>query len=114
MRCSTISSAPYRLYANLPPKLPEFLTSRTFIVLPKYGSRSKDHFLPANNRIAPDEINAHTGIFSATTNDGYYQLGLTSVKIIQDALMTSRGHVTSSPTSSRKKSKSPTKEEPGT
>ena len=90
-----------------------FLTSRTFIVLPKYGSSSKDHFLPASNGIALDEIQAHTGIFSGTTNDGYYQLGLTSVKIIQDALMSSRGHVTSSPTSSRKKGKSPTKDSGG-
>ena len=113
MRCSTVSSAPYRLYAILPPKPPKFLTSRTFIVLPKYSNRSKDHFLPARNGIAPDEIQGHTGIFSATTNDGYYQLGLTSVKIIRDALMSSRGHVlTSSPTSSRKKGKSPTKEGP--
>lgn len=114
MKALTVPSAPYRLYAILPPNPPEFLTSRTFIVLPKYGSRSKDHFLPANNGIASDEIQAHTGIFSATTNDGYYQLGLTSVKIIRDALMSSRGHVTSSPTSSRKKDKSPTKEEPRT
>lgn len=115
MSYSIVSSAPCRLYAILPPKPPEFLTSRTFIVLPKYGSRSKDHFLPASNGIAPDEIQAHTGIFSATTNDGYYQLGLTSVKIIQDALMTSRGHLTTSnPTSSRKKGNSPTKEGPRT
>jgi hypothetical protein len=114
IRRSTVSSAAYRLYAILPPKPPEFLTSRTFIVLPKYGSRSKDHFLPARNAIAPDEIHGHTGIFSATTNDGYYQLGLTSVKIIQDALMSSRGHVASSPTSSREKGKSPTKEGPRT
>lgn len=113
MRCSAVSSA-FRLYTILPPKPPEFLTSRTFIVLPKYGSRSKDHFLPASNGIAPDEIQAHIGIFSAATNDGYYQLGLTSVKIIQDALMTSRGHVTSSLISSRKKGKSPTKEGSGT
>ena len=111
---SAASSAPYRLYAILPPKPPEFLTSRTFIVLPKYGNRSKDHFLPARNRIALDELQAHTGIFSATTNDGYYQLGLTSVKIIQDALITSRGRVILSPTSSQKECKSPTKEGPRT
>jgi len=99
------------LYAILPPKPPEFLTSRTFIVLPKYGNRSKDHFLPARNGIAPNEVQAHTGMFLATTNDGYYQLGLTSVKIIRDALMSSRGHSISSPKSSRK---SPTKEGPRT
>ena len=112
--CSTASSTPYRLYAILPPKPPVFLTSRTFIVLPKYGNRSKDHFLPVNNRIALDELQAHTGIFSAKTNDGYYQLGLTSVKIVQDALITSRGRVTLSSTSSQKKRESSTKEEPET
>lgn len=82
------------LYAMLPPRPPEFLTSRTFIVLPKYGSRAKNHFLPASNGIATDEIQAHTGIFLAATNDGYHQLGLASVKIIQDALTSSRGHLT--------------------
>ncbi|KAF8812245.1 hypothetical protein BYT27DRAFT_7086925 [Phlegmacium glaucopus] len=102
------------LYAILPPKPPEFLTSRTFIVPPKYGSRSKNHFMPTSNGIALDEIKAHTGIFSANTNDGYYQLGLASVKIIQDALTSSTEHLTSRPTSSRKKDKSEAKEGPRT
>jgi hypothetical protein len=79
------------LYTNLPPNPPEFLTSRTFVVLPKYGSRSKTHFSPVNNGLAPDEIQAHTGMFSASTNDGYYELGLSSAKIIRDAVLLSRG-----------------------
>ncbi|KAF8969448.1 hypothetical protein BDZ97DRAFT_1962349 [Flammula alnicola] len=79
------------LYSRLPPNPPEFLTSRTFIVLPKYGSRSKDHFLPASNGIAADEIHGHTGMFGGSTNDGYYQLGLASAKIIRDAITSSRG-----------------------
>ena len=112
LRCST-SSAPHRLYAILPPRPPEYLTSRTFIVLPKYGNRSKDHFLPASNGIASDEVQAHTGMFSATTNDGYYELGLATVTIIRDALMSSRGRLTLKPTNSRK-GKSPTKEAPRT
>ncbi|KIM46388.1 hypothetical protein M413DRAFT_441480 [Hebeloma cylindrosporum] len=111
------------LYTNLPPNPPEFLTSRTFVVLPKYGSRSKAHFSPANNRLAPDEIQAHTGMFLASTNDGYYELGLASAKIIRDAVLTSRGIAKiartpspSSPTSPKKsprrRTRSPTKETP--
>lgn len=59
-----------RFYTNLPPKLFKFLNSpsRTFIVVP----RSKDrHFVPASNGLAWDEIEAHTGMFSPRTNDGY-------------------------------------------
>ncbi|KAJ3509253.1 hypothetical protein NLJ89_g5321 [Agrocybe chaxingu] len=102
------------LYTSLPPKLPEFLTTRTFIVLPKYGSCAKESFLPANNGIAANEIEGHTGMFSAATNDGYYQLGLTSAQIIRDAIQTSRGIVGSRPSSptkkARRKTGSPNKE----
>lgn len=49
----------------------------------------------ANNAIADNEIEGHTGMFSASTNDGYYQLGLMSAKLIRDAVMSSKGHVRS-------------------
>jgi hypothetical protein len=84
-----------RLYALLPPKPPQYLTSRTFIVLPKYQSRAKNHFVPTHNAIANNEIEGHTGMFSASTNDGYYQLGLLSANLIRDAVMVSRGPVQS-------------------
>ncbi|CAA7260048.1 unnamed protein product [Cyclocybe aegerita] len=102
------------VFRILPPKLPEFLTTRTFIVLPKYGSRAKDSFLPANNGIAANEIEGHTGMFSAATNDGYYQLGLTSAQIIRDAIQTSRGIVGPRPSSpikkARRRTRSPVEE----
>lgn len=47
--------------------------------------------MPMNNGIAANEIEGHTGMFSAKTNDGYYQLGLVSAKLIRDAVMISRG-----------------------
>ncbi|KAF9481809.1 hypothetical protein BDN70DRAFT_830210 [Pholiota conissans] len=81
------------LYSILPPNPPEFLTSRTFVVLPKFGSRSTDHFIPASNGVASDEIQGHTGMFGGTTNDGYYQLGLTSANIIHDAVLSGRGFI---------------------
>jgi hypothetical protein len=84
-----------RLYTLLPPKPPQYLTSRTFIVLPKYQSRAKSHFMLANNAIADNEIEGHTGMFSASTNDGYYQLGLVSANLIRDAVMVSWDHVRS-------------------
>jgi len=107
-----------RLYTVLPPHPPEFLVSRTFIVLPKYGSRAKDHFQPSPNKTAENEIDSHTGMFSASTNDGYYQLGLTTAQIIRDAVMGSRG-IGNAPSpspqpkvrrSTRSPTKSPTKE----
>ena len=85
------------------------------MVLPKYGSRAKDHFLPSSNAIAPDEIHGHTGMFGANTNDGYYRLGLASSNIIRDAIRTHNGAATSTlprRQSHRRKSKSPTKEHP--
>jgi hypothetical protein len=60
-------------------------------VLPKYQSRAKNHFIPTNNGIAANEIEGHRGMFSASTNDGYYQLGLTSANLIRDAVMISKG-----------------------
>lgn len=47
--------------------------------------RAIDRFVPAKNTVAQDEVQAHTGMFSATTNDGYYDLGLSAAKVIQDA-----------------------------
>lgn len=79
------------LYTVLPPNPPEFLTSRTFVVLPKYTSRAKPHFLPANNATASDEIQGHVGMFAGNTNDGYYKLGLDCADIIRDAVLASRG-----------------------
>jgi len=82
-------------YTLLPPKPPQYLNSRTFIVLPKYQSRAKNHFMPANNGVANNEIEGHTGMFSASTNDGYYRLGIVCANLIRDAVMMSRGLVRS-------------------
>ena len=75
-----------RLYVLLPPTPPRYLSSRTFILLPKLYTPAAPHFLPAKNGLATEEILAHTGMFSAATNDGYYELGLDTAKIIQEAL----------------------------
>ncbi|EEB86760.1 hypothetical protein MPER_16165, partial [Moniliophthora perniciosa FA553] len=32
------------------------------------------------------EVQAHTGMFAANTNDGYYNLGLETARLIRDAL----------------------------
>jgi len=101
------------LYSILPPSPPEFLTSRTFVVLPKYGSRATSHFLPASNSIASDEIQGHVGMFAGNTNDGYYQLGLDSAGMIRDAVMWKRGILENTPSTPRKsRRRSPAKEKP--
>ena len=73
---------------------------RTFIVLPKRkisfvpsAGDVADYFLTAPNGLASDEIQAHTGMFEAKTNDGYYQLGLETSRLIREAVMLTRGVV---------------------
>ncbi|KAK0191145.1 hypothetical protein F5146DRAFT_930000 [Armillaria mellea] len=78
-------------YTHLPPVPLVHPNARTFIVLPKKISRSAGNFLPANNGVAPDELQAHTGMFGAKTNDGYYELGLQTAKIVREAVMLGRG-----------------------
>ena len=85
----------------LPANPPSFMDHRTFIVLPKRKFSFSvpnegdvaDHFLTAPNGLASDEIQAHTGMFEAKTNDGYYQLGLETSRVIREAVMLARGVV---------------------
>ena len=85
----------------LPANPPSFMDHRTFVVLPKRKFSFSvpnegdvaDHFLTAPNGLASDEIQAHTGMFEAKTNDGYYQLGLETSRIIREAVMLARGVV---------------------
>lgn len=51
------------------------------------------HFLPAVNNTATDELQAHTGMFAAHSNDGYYKLGLETAGLIREAIMLGRGVV---------------------
>ncbi|KAF9782273.1 hypothetical protein BJ322DRAFT_1009506 [Thelephora terrestris] len=88
-------------YTLLPANPPSFMDHRTFIVLPKrkfsFSTPNQgdvaDHFLKAPNGLASDEIQAHTGMFEAKTNDGYYQLGLETSRVIREAVMLARGVV---------------------
>ncbi|KAJ3970886.1 hypothetical protein EV361DRAFT_913841 [Lentinula raphanica] len=64
---------------------------RTFMILPKTDKRAMEHFLPAVNNIATDELQAHTGMFAAHSNDGYYKLGLDAAGFVREAVMLSRG-----------------------
>jgi hypothetical protein len=92
----------HRFYTLLPANPPAFPTNRTFIVLPQdtakqpvIGSLTDDsvssRFLTAPNGLAADEIQGHTGMFEAKTNDGYYQLGLEVSRVIREAVMLGRG-----------------------
>ncbi|KAF9646961.1 hypothetical protein BDM02DRAFT_3083890, partial [Thelephora ganbajun] len=88
-------------YTMLPASPPSFMDHRTFIILPKRKFSFSvpnegdvaDHFLKAPNGLASDEIQAHTGMFEAKTNDGYYQLGLETSRVIREAVMLARGVV---------------------
>ncbi|RDB22545.1 hypothetical protein Hypma_010018 [Hypsizygus marmoreus] len=81
----------FRTFYTLIPAMPPFSESRTFIVLPKRASPQFAFFIPAKNSKAPDELQAHTGIFSGKSNDGYYELGLATAKLIRESVMLGRG-----------------------
>jgi len=81
----------FRTFYTVIPATPPFSEARMFIVLPKHATRQFAYFLPASNKLAPDEIQAHTGMFGAKTNDGYYELGLAAAKIIRESLHSARG-----------------------
>ncbi|KAF9268142.1 hypothetical protein L218DRAFT_918476 [Marasmius fiardii PR-910] len=59
---------------------------RTFIIVPKGDPKIQSRFRRAENNTAADEIQAHVGMFAASTNDGYYKLGLETAGIIQESL----------------------------
>jgi hypothetical protein len=82
-----------RFYTLLPPAPPIHGGSRTFVILPTSKHKALPHFVPAKNGKAPDELQAHTGMFSATTNDGYYDVGLQAALLIREAVQRSRGVV---------------------
>lgn len=82
-----------RFYTLLPPKPAQYPDSRTFIILPLPNSKLRPYFTPTQNSVAEDEVEAHTGMFEASTNDGYYELGLATARIIREAIMNGRGMV---------------------
>ncbi|KAK7054220.1 catalytic protein [Favolaschia claudopus] len=80
-------------YTYLPPNLLLGAPERTFIVLPKKSSSTGPHFILARNGVATDEVEAHTGMFAAKTNDGYYDLGLQAAQVIREAVVGARAAV---------------------
>ncbi|KDQ64254.1 hypothetical protein JAAARDRAFT_118213 [Jaapia argillacea MUCL 33604] len=80
-------------YTYIPPQPPAHMTPRTFIVLPDSSSPYASHFFPTRNTLAEDEVQAHIGMFEASTNDGYYELGLETAMVIREGIMTGRGLV---------------------
>lgn len=91
MSCKPYLHRYFRFYTYLPPAPPVHQSSRTFIVLPQKNLRAYPRFLPARNTIAPDELQAHTGMFAGKTNDGYYDLGLATSRIIRESMLQERG-----------------------
>ncbi|KAI0082476.1 hypothetical protein K474DRAFT_1655250 [Panus rudis PR-1116 ss-1] len=77
-------------YTYLAPSPPTYTSGRTFIIVPDASTPYASHFLPAQNGLASDEVQAHTGMFDGKTNDGYYELGLMSAQLIRDAVVTLR------------------------
>lgn len=72
-------------YVLLPPSLPAFPSPRTFVVLPPRSSPAFPSYIISRNSVASDEVQAHMGMFEPTQNDGYYELGLETARIIREA-----------------------------
>ncbi|KAJ4468820.1 hypothetical protein J3R30DRAFT_1610075 [Lentinula aciculospora] len=82
----------FRTFYTLLPAIPLVHNlDRTFMILPSTDKRAMAHFLPAINNTATDELQAHTGMFAAHSNDGYYKLGLETAGLVREAVMLSRG-----------------------
>ncbi|KAJ3576203.1 hypothetical protein NP233_g612 [Leucocoprinus birnbaumii] len=81
-------------YVLLPEAPPVHLAPRSFIVQPKRTSREVKYFTPMKNKRAIDEVEGHTGMFDARTNDGYYNLGLVAANAIREAVQVARSTVT--------------------
>ncbi|KAI0638016.1 hypothetical protein C8Q77DRAFT_1088902 [Trametes polyzona] len=76
----------HTFYTYLPPSPPANPSARTFAVLPKPNTPLGAHFVANRNTLASDEIQAHTGMFDSKSNDGYYELGLSTAKLIRVAV----------------------------
>jgi hypothetical protein len=82
---------PCSFYTYLPGKPPANPNPRTFIILPQPNTQYAQYFIQAHNSLASDEVAAHTGMFEATSNDGYYDLGLRTAEAIREAVTLARG-----------------------
>lgn len=56
-------------------------------MLPKPNTPFASRLVPSPNRLAQDEIQAHTGMFSGSTNDNFYELGLKTAEFIREAIV---------------------------
>jgi hypothetical protein len=79
-----------RFYAFLPPSPPSYPSRRTFCLLPESTEDSFQHFVPARNTLAENQVRAHVSMFEPERNDGYYQLGLEVAAVIRQALLADR------------------------
>lgn len=58
------------------------MSRRTFAIVPSPSEALATHWTPQVNAIAKDEVTAHMGMFNPRQNDGFYDLGLATVRII--------------------------------
>ncbi|KAI9069227.1 hypothetical protein FKP32DRAFT_1617478 [Trametes sanguinea] len=76
----------HTFYTYLPPSPPAYQTPRTFAVIPRQDTPLGSHFVANRNTLASDEIQAHTGMFDSKSNDGYYELGLSTAQLVRVAV----------------------------
>ncbi|KAI0677079.1 hypothetical protein C8Q78DRAFT_1073815 [Trametes maxima] len=80
----------HTFYTYLPPNPPANPDARTFAVLPRPNTPLSTHFVANRNTLASDEVQAHTGMFDSKSNDGYYELGLSTAQLVRVAIQRHR------------------------
>lgn len=93
-------------YTELAPDPPEHLLSRTFCIVPSAHAALADHWHAVaitcgpttssntSRKRAEDEVAAHLGMFSSTTNEAYYAMGLEVSKAVWEAVERTRDTAT--------------------
>ncbi|KIM25906.1 hypothetical protein M408DRAFT_330903 [Serendipita vermifera MAFF 305830] len=88
IKVSTDRGVTFRAFYTYLPKKYGQSRPRTFIALPSGKSVAASRFIAAHNSLATNEVTAHMGMFSAKTNDGYYELGGRTVQLITESIHT--------------------------
>ncbi|CDO71370.1 hypothetical protein BN946_scf184908.g128 [Trametes cinnabarina] len=66
------------------------IESQMGVLFHTYDTPLGKHFVANRNTLASDEIQAHTGMFDSKTNDGYYELGLSTAQLVRVAVQRHR------------------------
>lgn len=89
-------------------------TAPAMSALTRYNHDFRTNFIEQRNGIAPDEVQAHMGMFEVATNDGYYEMGLKVAQVVREAFDDWHKRNTKSQDSTQISGESSAQQRPGT